>query len=478
MRARCAPSHDLLVSKQEVEGPRAGLTRPVYSLVYRRTHYLGPAIRAHARKDLVLEANINGPGAARTAPGPAQEVLAPMHKQSKPRRARGTGSIVRRRQRSGAVILWGKFTVHGVQRWVKLGLDRQSGPKLGLTKSQAEAALRRAFEAASLEQAVHERLEIPEAGERYIDRLESLGRKKTTIADYRSTLRVHLVPFFGGRSLDRIDVRLVEAFIAAKQREGKAPKSISNYVGLLYSIFAHAEKRGWARSNPVALADKPRTEPRDADIRYLEIEELEALIRAVSNDELGQVERVLYRAAAMTGLRRGELLALRWRDVDWSSGLIRVRRNYTRGEFGTPKSRRSSRAVPLADTIAAELERHFQQSNFTADDDLVFAHPLLGTVLDPSKLQKRFNKAAKRAGLRPVRFHDLRHTFGTRMAAAGAPMRAIQEWMGHRDSRTTSLYADYAPDASQGATWAARAFGDLNGAARPSPGPATRSDAV
>jgi integrase len=421
---------------------------------------------------------INGPGAALTAPGPAQEVSAPMHQQRKPRRARGTGSIVRRRQRSGAVILWGKFTVHGEQRWSKLGLEREPGSKLGLTKAQAEAELRRAFEAASLEQPIRERLDIKEAGERYIDRLESLGRKKTTISDYRSTLRVHLVPFFEGRSLDRIDVRLVEAFITAKQREGKASKSISNYTGLLYSMFVYAEKRGWARANPVALADKPRIEPRDSDIRYLEIGELETLIGAVPDDELGAVERVLYRTAAMTGLRRGELLALRWRDVDWPSGLIRVRRNYTRGEFGTPKSRRSSRAVPLADVVAGELERHFQRSQFTCDDDLVFAHPLLGSVLDPSKLRKRFQKAAQLAGLRPVRFHDLRHTFGTRMAAAGAPMRAIQEWMGHRDSRTTSLYADYAPDASQGASWAARAFGDLGGNGRPSQSQDVTSDPV
>jgi integrase len=175
----------------------------------------------------------------------------------------------------------------------------------------------------------------------------------------------------------------------------------------------------------------------------------------------------------MTGLRRGELLALRWRDVDWAASLIRVRRNYTRGEFGTPKSRRSSRAVPLADTVASELERHFQRSAFTGDDDLVLAHPLLGTVLDASKLRKRFQGAARRAQLRPVRFHDLRHTFGTRMAAAGAPLRAIQEWMGHRDSRATSLYADYAPDATQGATWAARAFGapDIQSQAKQIPGP-------
>src|SRR5262245_63038755 len=120
----------------------------------------------------------------------------------------------------------------------------------------------------------------------------------------------------------------------------------------------------------------------------------------------------------MSGLRRGELLALRWQDIDWSAGLIRVRRSYTRGEFGTPKSRRSSRAVPMADRLAGELDRHHKRSRFQADDDLVFCHPALGTVLDPSKLRKRFVDAVSRAGLRATRFHDLRHTFGTRMAAA------------------------------------------------------------
>jgi len=218
-------------------------------------------------------------------------------------------------------------------------------------------------------------------------------------------------------------------------------------------------RRGWARSNPVALAEKPRVDARNADIRYLEVVELEELIRAVPDDEVGEIERVLYRTAAMTGLRRGELLALRWRDIDWASGVIRVRRSYTRGEFGHPKSGRSIRAVPLADALAADLERHHDRSRFRGDEDLVFAHPQLGTVLDPSKLQKRFKRAAQRAGLRPIRFHDLRHTFGTRMAAAGAPLRAIQEWMGHRDHRTTLIYADYAPDQSQGARYAAVAFG-------------------
>ena len=299
---------------------------------------------------------------------------------------------------------------------------------------------------------------LDEAGRLFIAQRQVLGRKKSTLEDYESTLRVHLVPFFGNRQLSDIDVATIETFIYAKLDEGKAPKSIHNYLGLLHSILAYAVKRGWCESNPVALVETPRA-PRDRDIRFLTLPELESVLAASPDTLLGQVDRVVFLTAAMTGMRRGELVALRWQDIDSEVGLIRVRRNFTRNQFGTPKSRRSSRAVPLAPRLTDELRAHRGRCPSTEALDLVFAHPLLGTVLDPSKLRKRFLACVRRANVRPVRFHDLRHTFGTQMAAAGAPMRAIQEWLGHSDLRTTLIYADYALDPNQGALFAERAFG-------------------
>jgi integrase len=111
----------------------------------------------------------------------------------------------------------------------------------------------------------------------------------------------------------------------------------------------------------------------------------------------------------------------------------------------------------MADRVAGELERHFQRSAFQADEDLVFAHPATGGPLDPAKLLRRFKEALDAAAVRPVRFHDLRHTFGTRMAAAGVPLRTLQEWMGHRDHKRTLIYADYAPSARE-LEWAEAAF--------------------
>jgi integrase len=162
----------------------------------------------------------------------------------------------------------------------------------------------------------------------------------------------------------------------------------------------------------------------------------------------------------MTGFAPGELIALRWKDVDWEAGLIRVRRNYTRGRFGTPKRKRSSRSVPMPERVTAALKQHFKRSNYTGADNLVFGHPETGAPFDASKMRKRFKVALKAAGVRSIRFHDLRHTFGTRMAAAGAPLRTIQEWMGHSDYKTTEIYADYAPDPVQGARWSEAAFAE------------------
>jgi integrase len=301
-------------------------------------------------------------------------------------------------------------------------------------------------------------IDVAEAGRRYITNREMLGLKTSTLSDYESYLRVRLIPFFGSRAIDDIDADLVELFIATKRADGKAPKSIRNYLGLLHAIVAFALKRGWCSTNLLAAIDKPRYQ-RKHDIRYLNDAELRALLDATPDTPLGKLERTLYLTAAMTGLRRGELLGLRWEDVDFDAGVIRVRRTFSRGEFGTPKSSRSSRAVPLAAEVKDALQRHRREARFLANVDLVFAHPDCGRAVDPSKVRKRFIRTARRAELRPVRFHDLRHTFGTRLAAAGAPLRAIQEWMGHADQRTTLIYADYAPDLTQGAMWVARAFG-------------------
>lgn len=374
------------------------------------------------------------------------------------KRSYGSGNLFIKRDARGAESWYGQWWIGTRRVKRKLGAKRQAGTRVGLTRTQAERELRRVMQAETAVP-VEERLTLEDVAQRYLAHLASLGRKRSTLGDYESCVRVHLAPFFAGKAIDRIVGADVEAFIALKRREGKAVKSILNYLGLLHSIFTFAEKRGFARGNPVRIVDKPAKPGSDPDIRFLDQAELEALLQAVPPGTRQSTERAIYLTAAMTGLRQGELLGLRWRDIDWTAGRIRVRQSYVRNEFGTPKSRRSSRSVPLADRVAGELERHFQASSYQGDDDLVFCHPETGSPLDRSRLLKRFKAAAKAAGLRDVRFHDLRHTFGTRMAGAGVPLRTLQEWMGHRDFKTTLIYADYQPSEHE-RELVARAFGD------------------
>ena len=186
-------------------------------------------------------------------------------------------------------------------------------------------------------------------------------------------------------------------------------------------------------------------------MRFLDEAELEALLRHVPSDGFGQVEAPLYVTAAMTGLRMGELLGLALGGHRLDSAACPSSAAFVRGEFTTPKSARGSRSVPLAARVATELDALSKRTAYAADADLVFGHPLLGKPLDRSKVLKRFKAALVAAEVREVRFHDLRHTFGTRMAASGVPMRTLQEWLGHRDFATTLIYADYQPSTREAA---------------------------
>jgi integrase len=382
------------------------------------------------------------------------------------RRSYGSGSLFVRADAAGVESWYGRWYSGGRQVQRKIGPKRKSGSREGLTSAQAEREMQRRIERERA--VVRSGMSIADLGERYLDHLEHvMERKPTTLGDYRSMLGKHLSPYFGDRAIERIEPERITGLIAAKKSEGLATKTITNMLTFMHGLFGFAVKRGWVLANPIASVDRPRAPGGDPDIRYLDLGDVEALLRAVPDDYLGSTECTLYLAATMSGLRQGELIALRWIDVDWQAARIRVRRNYTRQAFGTPKSKRSSRSVPMTERLAGALDRHFKSSEYQGDEDLVFAHPYTGAPLDASKLRKRYKQALASAGVRPVRFHDLRHTFGTHCAAAGVPLRTLQEWMGHRDFKTTLIYSDYAPSAHE-AELVERAFS-------PAPDPAQKA---
>jgi integrase len=191
--------------------------------------------------------------------------------------------------------------------------------------------------------------------------------------------------------------------------------------------------------NPLARVEKHPMRPR-RDIQVFSPEEVLALVRAAASE----LDGAIYLTASFTGLRMGELLALRWRDVDFAGSTIRVRASWAGRALTTRKSGKV-RAVPLAPDVASALAQLGRRANWIGEDDLVFASEV-GTYLDGSALRRRYKAALDRAALRSLRFHDLRHTFGTRMIAK-ADIRRVQEWMGHADIQTTMRYLHYAPHA-------------------------------
>src|SRR3954447_18594747 len=309
------------------------------------------------------------------------------------RRAYGSGRILVQTDKAGRQSWYGSWWSGGVRVKRRLGPKRRSGTCEGLTRTQAERELRRRMDSDPV-LGRDQRRTVAQAGEAYVEYLETImERKPTTIADYRGYLRRHLEPFFADRTLDKIDARMVEGYMRAKRRDGLSSKTTRNHLNFLHGLFHFAMKREWTTRNPVAMVDRPPT-PRSSQrrIRFLQPEQLEAVLGAVPDDTLGAIERPLYLCAAMTGLRQGELVALRWVDVDYPARRIRVADNYTRGAFGSPKSGRG-RSVPMADRLAGEIERWHQRSRYTSDTDLVFAHPFTGHVLDASRLRKRFDAA-------------------------------------------------------------------------------------
>jgi integrase len=375
------------------------------------------------------------------------------------RRSYGSGRLFERTNAAGKVSWYGSWWAAGTRVKRKIGEKRTPSDADGMTRSQAERELRRRIERDVIVPA-RARRTIEQAGSEYVDHLERvMQRKRSTVQDYRGYLRGHLAPFFGDKPIDRIDAARVAQYLRRKSGEGLSSKTVQNHLNFLHGIFSFALRRGWAAGNPVALVDRPRGQ-RSANqrVRFLQPHELDALLGAVPNDSLGEVQRVLYLAAALTGLRQGELIALRWLDIDCAVGRIRVAESFTRGRMDTPKSHQG-RSVPMARRLAGELRALRSRSGFSADQDLVFCHPETGHVLDPSKLRKRFKTAITDAGVQAITFHELRHTFGTQIAAAGAPLRAIQEWMGHADAKTTEIYRHYAPDPTHGAAFVERAFG-------------------
>ena len=263
-------------------------------------------------------------------------------------------------------------------------------------------------------------------------------RRPSTVRDYRIVVDRVLVPALGDAPLDAITSGHIDAFRAALVEEGRlSPRTINKYLALIHGILKRAQRVYGLAANAAAGVERQPAR-RSGDFDVLSAAEVEALIRAASSSQ----DAALFATAAYAGLRLGELRALRWHDLDFEKRLIHVRRSYVERAEDAPKSGRV-RSVPMIDQVAKVLDELSRREWFVGENDLVFCNDV-GDHFDDSALRRRFYSARSAAGLKRIRFHDLRHTFGT-LAVQVFPLSDVKAFMGHADIATTMIYVHYVP---------------------------------
>ncbi|RYZ37866.1 MAG: site-specific integrase [Myxococcaceae bacterium] len=261
------------------------------------------------------------------------------------------------------------------------------------------------------------------------------NNKASTLAAKQQLLDTHLIPAFGHFRLDQVGADAVEKFKATKRKEGLAPKTINNALTVLRTIFSVAVEQN-------VLTHPPRVKMLKAakpDFDFLSFEEAERLVDAADAEW-----RAMLVVALHTGLRRGELIALQWDAVALTTGRLMVKRNVWRGHFGTPKGGRS-REVPLNAIALHALKQQRQlRSPFVFCD-------AEGAYLKNDACRNAILRASKRAGLRPIGWHVLRHTFASHLVMRGVSLKAVQELLGHASMEMTMRYAHLSPDVKKDA---------------------------
>ena len=357
----------------------------------------------------------------------------------------------------------------------------------GCTKRKAEAALRaRLTDVDRVAYVKPEPLTLSVFADRFVaEHLPGRNLKRSTLVDYSLTIEKHLKPVLGEVELVELARRpeLVEGYVTIKLKEGLSPKTVRNHLALLGRMFRVAARWRLVSSNPVEMIDPPRTTDTEPQVlTEVEIARLLTAYRQLEDDAdvderpWWPLARRIVTVAVGTGLRRGEVLGLRWGDVSMLDRRLTVRQAWVRNEMTSPKSRTSRRALDLKESghVLGALEEQWGESRYQSDESLVFCHPTLGSPLDPTKLSRDYLRPAlaKAKITKPFRlWHDLRHTALTHNAAVN-PQAYVQMRAGHSNGSITERYVHAAQVAFPGAAERAedRIFSGVDGGPVPSSG--------
>lgn len=331
------------------------------------------------------------------------------------------------------------------------------------TRGEAQAALTELL--ASLQQGTFVKRADLTLGQYLTDWTEALpatGRGVATVSSYRHNLRLHVVPYIGGvrlQDLGAVDLdRLYRKLLTSGRRKGTgglSNRTVRYVHTVLSAALSDAVAKGLLARNPAQNATPPSAKSaRAPEMAWWSPAELRAFLDFAAGHALAP----LFRVAGATGMRRGELLGLKWRDVDLDAARITVRRQVTSTDYvvreDEPKSERGRRVITLDPGTVNALRAVPHRSNFVFTDEE-------GKPFHPEFVPRAFTRLALRSGLPRIRFHDLRHSHVAHLIEAGVDPLTISRRLGHASVAFTLDRYGHLFD--QAGAAAARAVGDLLG---------------
>ena len=277
----------------------------------------------------------------------------------------------------------------------------------------------------------------------WLDNYAKPNNKPSTIRNKVYHIKEHLVPFFKNTQLKDISTEQIERFIALKVKSGLSKKTVNNITTTLRSMLKKAVEWEYLEKSPMDGVKMLKIEKTKRNF-YTE-EERELFLEACKQHK--PAWHPYFLTAFLTGMRLGEINALQWRDIHFESQTITVQRSIWYDKLGTTKGNKY-REIPLHPYLAETLKQHKHTKSlfvFCQND---------GKHFSECHMRKAYEYVCKKAGIRKLRFHDIRHTFASHLVAKGIHLKVIQELLGHEDLKTTMIYAHLAPEMSKDAVWA------------------------
>ena len=295
-------------------------------------------------------------------------------------------------------------------------------------------------------------------GEYLVDRWlpsREMMLRPSTIDSYRVNINRHVLPALGGKPIQLVAVDHLDRFYAQLSKSGLSAKTVRNVHVMLHRALKDAVRKNLIARNPAEVADKPSVSRADRpEMHTWSPAELRRFFDGLAEHRLFAA----YVLAATTGMRRGEVLGLRWQDIDFDGRALQINQTILSVNYelmvGGPKTARSRRRVALDPATLEVLGEHRKAQRVEKaligkrydDHGLVFPR-IEGTPIHPDYFSQTFDRTVRRLGLPKIRLHDLRHTHATLGLAAGVPVKVISERLGHATSAfTADVYMHVIPD--------------------------------